>query len=382
LTAWVDYIPVYVVERSEPWRTSADGYIPFENVGGGTWTPLSLFASSEVGAWYDPSDLDTMLQQPTGYGYEVTTVAQAVGLIMDKSQELALGTETFTNWDVQQDWSESTASGPWSVTSTVSNNDCRDSCLVTSSLNKLVIVIDSLTVTTGDIRLLDGSTQIDGAIFTSAGTYTVWINNPGSANLRLRATAGVTECTVSSVSCKVVAGNHAYQDSVGARPVLRQDGSSNYYLEFDGVDDFLLYSIGLVSTDTLDFAVGYTPQGEDTLMVHEASAGSWAWAAADGDTSTAYSKDCSLDETYFDNVVEAFSNRADLYTLTQAANVFHGRITAAATFTMGYGGYNSGAFTGPKYCHGIVLRKNASALTTAEKADLTTYLGSKAGVTL
>jgi hypothetical protein len=31
-TAWVDFIPVYVVSRSTPWSTDADGYIPFNDV--------------------------------------------------------------------------------------------------------------------------------------------------------------------------------------------------------------------------------------------------------------------------------------------------------------------------------------------------------------
>jgi hypothetical protein len=31
-TAWADYIPVYVVVRTKPWSTDADGYIPFEDV--------------------------------------------------------------------------------------------------------------------------------------------------------------------------------------------------------------------------------------------------------------------------------------------------------------------------------------------------------------
>ena len=31
-TAWVDFIPVYVVARSTPYSTSSDGYIPFDDV--------------------------------------------------------------------------------------------------------------------------------------------------------------------------------------------------------------------------------------------------------------------------------------------------------------------------------------------------------------
>lgn len=52
------------------------------NVSGG-FNPLSLFANSEQGAWYDPSDLSTMFQNSNG----TTTVAvgDPVGYIADKS---------------------------------------------------------------------------------------------------------------------------------------------------------------------------------------------------------------------------------------------------------------------------------------------------------
>lgn len=50
----------------------------------GAWSPLSLFAASEVGAWYDPSDLTTMFQDSAGTT-PVTADGQPVGKILDKS---------------------------------------------------------------------------------------------------------------------------------------------------------------------------------------------------------------------------------------------------------------------------------------------------------
>lgn len=54
--------------------------------GGGTpiWTPASLFAGGEQGAWYDPSDFSTMFQDSAGT-IPVTAVEQPVGRILDKS---------------------------------------------------------------------------------------------------------------------------------------------------------------------------------------------------------------------------------------------------------------------------------------------------------
>ena len=48
------------------------------------FSPLSLFAASEVGAWYDPSDLTTLFQDSAGTT-PVTADGQPVGKILDKS---------------------------------------------------------------------------------------------------------------------------------------------------------------------------------------------------------------------------------------------------------------------------------------------------------
>ena len=50
----------------------------------GQFSPASLFAQGEQGAWYDPSDFSTMFQNSTG-ATPVTAVEQPVGLLLDKS---------------------------------------------------------------------------------------------------------------------------------------------------------------------------------------------------------------------------------------------------------------------------------------------------------
>jgi hypothetical protein len=70
------------------------------------FSPLSLFAAGEQGAWYDPSDFSTLFQDSAGTT-PVTAVGQPVGKILDKSgrgnhQIQATTTSRFT---VQQDGS-------------------------------------------------------------------------------------------------------------------------------------------------------------------------------------------------------------------------------------------------------------------------------------
>ena len=67
-----------------PNRLSAKGRLYGYFYDHASWSPLSLFASSEVGAWYDPSDLTTMFQDRAGTT-QVTADGQTVGKILDKS---------------------------------------------------------------------------------------------------------------------------------------------------------------------------------------------------------------------------------------------------------------------------------------------------------
>lgn len=52
--------------------------------GGNRWSPTSLFALSEPGGWYDPSDITTLFQDDAG-ATPVTAAGQTVGRILDKS---------------------------------------------------------------------------------------------------------------------------------------------------------------------------------------------------------------------------------------------------------------------------------------------------------
>ena len=53
-------------------------------VAAASWSPLALFAASEQGVWYDPSDFATMFQDSAGT-IPVTATTQPVGKILDKS---------------------------------------------------------------------------------------------------------------------------------------------------------------------------------------------------------------------------------------------------------------------------------------------------------
>jgi hypothetical protein len=60
---------------------------------GSSFSPASLFASGEKGAWYDPSDITTLFQDAAGT-IPVTASGQPVGRILDKSGNGAHATQS------------------------------------------------------------------------------------------------------------------------------------------------------------------------------------------------------------------------------------------------------------------------------------------------
>ena len=71
-----------------PFDTFTGIISPFgqRRVGGGAvpFSPASLFTGSDAGAWYGPSDIDTLFQDSAGTT-PVTTAGEPVGLMLDKS---------------------------------------------------------------------------------------------------------------------------------------------------------------------------------------------------------------------------------------------------------------------------------------------------------
>lgn len=72
----------------------------------------------------------------------------------------------------------------------------------------------------------------EGAWYDPSDLSTVWQDSAGTV-------AGAVDSPVGKIDDKSGNANHAIQATAAARPILRQDGSGNYYLEFDGVDDYL-----------------------------------------------------------------------------------------------------------------------------------------------
>lgn len=229
------------------------------NLYGTTFSPAGLFAYSEPGVWYDPSDLTTLFQDASGTT-PVTAAGQPVGLMLDKSKGLVLGPELISNGTFDSGttgWTSGTTySGTLSAPSSVLT-------ITTSSGNGFGSAIQSVPLTLGKTYRLTGtrrsssggnpaigfgnstgaiqSVLIAGSTSTTTNEFTASFVYTG--NLLTLFNQTVTNGAVSefdNISVRELPGNHATQSTAASRPTYQIDGTGRGYLNFDGVDDFLV----------------------------------------------------------------------------------------------------------------------------------------------
>lgn len=229
------------------------------------FSPDELFANGEQGAWYDPSDFSTMFQDAAGTT-PVTAVEQPVGLILDKSKGLVLGSALNSNSSFDSgmtSWSgmtngtvDTSVSGQVTVSQTsagATTFSVQDVTTVVGKTYKCTYVAQGVS---GAVQLYvgvwDGGAKTDLPTVGSGSPQTVsLIFTASTTNVELRFglsaynTAGAV-VTYYSATIQEIPGNHASQSTTTKRPILRQDTGGKYYLDFDGVDDSL-------STAAIDF---------------------------------------------------------------------------------------------------------------------------------
>ena len=237
-----------------------------------------LFKNGEQGFFYDPNDLSTMFRDSAGT-VPVTGVGQPVGLMLDKSKGVILGSEKNPNPSFSTNldgWAAGSASS-----AIVENGEARvvfGGAITASATNwfslngaytvgKVYTVSFDATYVSSGGNLQAGFGYAAGITvlpsqnlgikqrytFTAAGNF-----NAPTALLSFAATSAGSVWKIDNVSVKEVLGNHAYQTTSAARPVLRQNAITGaYYLEFDGSDDFLqTNNIDFTGTDKVSLFAG------------------------------------------------------------------------------------------------------------------------------
>ena len=341
----------------------------------------ALFESGEEGAWYDPSDLTTLYQDAAGTT-PVTGTGQPVGLMLDKSKGLTLGSEVVTNgtFDTDSNWDKGTH---WTISGGVAssvNGSLRNLSQVCLTVGKTYKVSWDQTTSSGNIMVYVGLGFTTPAI-TGTGTKTAICKATTNTTLYFQAQNGFTG-TIDNISVRELPGNHATQSTSTARPTLQTSGGL-YYLDFDGVDDYM--SLPSITTSQ-PFGLFVAAENQTLAIAGVISGG------ISGYLGVRYTTDAYWGT--FDGAQRLFAitsvGSPDIVALTQDSGISYPRINGvdsssyAANLTSQtwviFGAFTSGSaqFDGRVY-GSVIIEKS---LSPAEVQSTESYLATKSGVTL
>lgn len=201
------------------------------------FSPLTLFAAGEQGVWYDPSDFSTMFQDSAGTT-PVTAVEQPVGLILDKSKSLALGSELVTNGTFDTDvsgWSGGTAT--WSAGTlrgvgggvgsgfyssgfaVTAGNTYKFTFTIKGDASYAALQFGMRRISATGVFISNTITPSVTTSYTTITAYIVPTSTVADAMFFCRF-AGTEAINIDNVSVKEIAGNHASQATTTSRPTL------------------------------------------------------------------------------------------------------------------------------------------------------------------
>ena len=198
----------------------------YSSLMGTGFSPASIFTSGSQGVWYEPSDLTTMFQDRAGTT-PVTTPGQTVGLRLDKSKGLVLGSELITPV-ANQDFSSDTGYWVKGGGATISGGKANFSAssgyvLYRGGVSGIAVggyYEFTFTVSdyvSGSIRPYLGATPAFGASVSANGTYTARLGPGAGAEVGFNSASAFTG-SIDNVSIKAITGNHAVAPTDAARP--------------------------------------------------------------------------------------------------------------------------------------------------------------------
>ena len=204
------------------------------------FSPLSLFAASEPGVWYDPSDLTTMFTDTAG-ATPVTTPGQTVARINDKSGRGNNATQA------------TAASRPtYGIVPLVGRRNLllATDTMATQSLTVAAVAHTLAFTGTGTVTLT-GASIAGPLIGTGASNRVSLTFTPTAASLTLTVVGSVTLAQLELGSTPT-----NYQRVGTAFDVTETGVRSLSYLSFDGVDDFLVTPTITPGTDKVQVFAG------------------------------------------------------------------------------------------------------------------------------
>lgn len=191
-----------------------------------------LFSNGEQGFFYDPNDLSTMYQDAAGT-IPVTAAGQPVGLILDKSKGLVLGSNIIPNGSFSSDTSWGKGAG-WTIADGVARFDGSASFsnlggVASPSINgkwlRVELDLSNVGALVTQVRILASGALAATIPVSGAGKYSAMILGGAVPSIGIQTqNASGANCafTLDNVSVKEAFGNHAYQTVSASRPILQQ----------------------------------------------------------------------------------------------------------------------------------------------------------------
>jgi hypothetical protein len=182
------------------------------------YTPADLFAAGEQGAWYDPSDMSTLFQDAAGT-VPVTAVEQFVGLMLDKSKGLVLGSELVPNTYT------GSVTGSWVISSNsitrngTTSTSCSLNLLSPTAPTKMYQVTFLVAGLSGDTFTVNvGGANVGQITSNGQKSFVAAGGGSGMGFVPWNGTTG--QLTITNISVRELPGNHASQPTSTARPRL------------------------------------------------------------------------------------------------------------------------------------------------------------------
>ena len=200
-----------------------------------------LFSNSEQGFTRTPDDLSTMYQDAAGT-VPVTGVGQAVGLVLDKSKGLILGTQYLSTASFDFTTLEQTVAVTAKTKMSFTTNGA-GGCYKLGLASKGTPVKIRLKGTCNIPWVLRNNADLIGSIPVNGGAFDITSYNPaifqnlGALYFSLTAAGTITLEIIEVTELK---GNHAYQATSSMRPLL---AATPQRLDYDTVDDKLITNL-------------------------------------------------------------------------------------------------------------------------------------------
>ena len=244
------------------------------------FSPSTLFALSEPGVWFDPSDLTTLFQDTAGTT-PVTAPGNTVGLMLDKSRGATLGPELVKNGTFNADAAEWTAYNSPTVSVSSGQVTVTNSTVVAGRISQAISCNVGVNyVFKANFIAKNGSAASLRISTTPAGDTAVAqvSNTTGTAEL-LQAFFIATATTMyvqlitntdqdfvfstwDNISVRELAGNHATQATLAARPTYSVEpvgGRRNLLLNTDTL------ATQSVTVTAVEHVLSFTGTGTITL---------------------------------------------------------------------------------------------------------------------